>query len=882
MALNVSSAVKQKYLSDEFNGDYQITIGSRTYTGSNVQQGSIEIVESLCSGENFDLSAVEMSEISFTLINFTENISDLQGKTLSMVQKVAGEDVPLGTGFTIVEATYSGEYLVDVKAYDKLDAFNKEVTDWWNNTVTFPITHRDLLISLCTYCGVSYDIPATYCNSTLSIVKAIDSDTITGLDVLGWLQEVAASFYRINRYGVLVPRTIDYEVGLVPQIGLYPADDLYPEDFSADPSNFDHEYTVPEIVSDMEIADYNTARIDKLQISGTIDDIGVIVGTGKNCYKIVSNALLFGLETATLESAATNIFSEITNIRYRPFTAKLKGLPYLETGDFIKLTTLKGIEVYAPILKRTISGSGLAYDSLECRGSEKRIELTATNKDLKTLKQRTHEIINTVDELSSTVTAIDTEINGTNGIAATVTAHSTAIQQNAQAISLKVSTYYQGTAPTNPTTGDLWVDTANNDKIKRWNGTAWVDVVDGNTIVSLINLDSSGVQISGAKVNIDTTTLNLTFGSGQSTVTIQSTANLDGVLFTGNGKVEFETKGEFKAKNLDSSGNEANRVWLVNDSSESSAELYNYWNNIRGNSVDLTADGSLNKLWIVNNRPGANINANNHYMGAESTVYVNRLYNYKFNSLSSTGGTIVANNLQLESAAEQNYAGLRNYSSGGLLANYVSAISNWGSTPYNGVYVYNKDASGTNMNFVQLYHSPNSNWNRLLFQNNYIGGSTANWIQTSCANQVSDFQFYNYHYNGNLANTFYMTTTSNSGGLELTNRKSDGSVRTGIYMRSNGAFEIFTNTGGNSSINIPGTGESGTGNLNIRANNDLVLYCGGSLCIDGSKYGTGGGLPSGVSPTTNDNVCLRNWNNTQNCTLYFYKGLFLGYSLANV
>lgn len=454
MALNVSEAVKNKYLSDEFNGDYKIVIGGVTYTGRNVRQGSVEIVESLCSGDNFDLSAVEKGEISFTLINFTEDIKNIQGKTLSMVQTVAGVDVPIGTDYVVQEASFTDEYLVDVKAYDGLTAFDRDITNWWNNTVTFPITHRNLLIALCTYCGVSHNIPSSYCNSALQIIKAIDNAGMTGLDLLGWLQEVAGCFYRINRYGTLVSKRIDIVDGLLPRLSLYPANSLNPSPSKSYSGNaIEQEYTVPQIVSDLEMADYLTEKIDKLQVKGTVNDIGAIVGTGTNCYVIESNPLLFALTAANLEQAATNIFNVLKNVSYRPFQAMLKGLPYLETGDLIQLTSLKGVVSVAPIMKRTMTGSGLAYDMLECRGEQKRAQKTATNKKLNVLNQKTHELINTVEEMSSTITEITTEVSAldddVSGLQTTVTQHTTQIAQNSEAIVLRATkTEAQGYADT--------------------------------------------------------------------------------------------------------------------------------------------------------------------------------------------------------------------------------------------------------------------------------------------------------------------------------------------------------------------------------------------------------------------------------------------------
>ena len=42
----------------------------------------------------------------------------------------------------------------------------------------------------------------------------------------------------------------------------------------------------------------------------------------------------------------------------------------------------------------------------------------------------------------------------------------------------KIVTFFQETTPTAAAIGDLWVDTANSNKLKRWNGTSWVEVSD--------------------------------------------------------------------------------------------------------------------------------------------------------------------------------------------------------------------------------------------------------------------------------------------------------------------------------------------------------------------------------------------------------------------
>ena len=862
--LNVSEAVKQRYLSDEFNGDYKLTIGNASYTGRNIQQGSLEITESLCSGENIDFSSVEMGQISLTLINFTEGIKDLQGKKLNLVQTVAGEDVPIATEYTVVNAKNSGEYLMEIVANDGLYAFQRDVTDWWNKEVKFPITHRNLLISLCNYCGVQYSIPGTYCNSTLSIKKSIDSDSITALEVLGWLQEVAGCFYRMNRYNVLTARTVTVK-RLRPSVGLQPRTGLYPGTINQEwVDEQSVKYTVPQIVSDLEVPDYEVAGIDKLQISGTINDVGVTAGEGTNCYKIVSNPLLFSFSTDELGTIARRIYNVLKGIKYRPFTAKLKGLPYVETGDLVQVTTLKGLVVLCPLLKRTMSGAGLAYDKFECKGNEKREQVTTkTGRNLRVLNQRTHEIINTIDEMSSRITSISTEVDANT---TKIEEQSTLIQQTAKEVNLQATRITTINGIVESHTAQIQVN-ANNIALK-----VSTSEYNADTIVNMINVDTSGVQIKASKLDLE-------FGSAASKVTIKATTANDGVLFDGTGKVEFNTKGEFRVKNLDTNGNQANRILATNSSSESSAEIYNYWDNVRANDIDLSGSNTENNIWIVNSRIGEDKNANNIRLYSTSTAHTATLHNFKLTGtdpvqansvrleaidgsnklclwnycVTNTSGTYLSNLVSLESIVNgsvvTNTATIANYRGAGVRANEISMtatpdgtnqtrIENFNTNrasantlimdatnyPYMRFVNYQKDNpySGTKYVASSIYLKQTSNINSFDFYNNRksatsglevaSGNHLAMYTDTSSSGSV--FRVDNYHWNGNLGNQMDMASYNSSSSFSLRNYNSSGVARSWLTMSGDGTLELGGNTGGTSRLTL-----NSNGNLDLVGRN---------------------------------------------------------------
>ena len=346
-------------------------------------------------------------------------------------------------------------------------------------------------------------------------------------------------------------------------------------------------------------------------------------------------------------------------------------------------------------------------------------------------------------------------------------------------------------------------------------GTLNADFIGSGTITA-INIVGSNIEGS-----------NIVFGNSPNTTELRTNDAKTGALFDGNGVMQFNTKGEFLAKNIDSNSYVANQMRmrsnvLLNNVDTNQISFLNKRNDVVANEFYANATDASYDFWFYNNRPGVAKNANNHYMGATSSSYINRLYNYKFNSLTSSDGVITANNLYLASYATSNYAALRNYGESGNLANYVSFDSNYSSSPYNAAYLYNNDASASSMNFIRLYHVPNSNWNSILLRNNWISGSLANWIQLSNAGTTSDFQFYNYDSRGYSANRILMNSTESANAITITNYQRSGTdvINSKFMMNDNMLFECQNRT----TFNFIGNGKQFAV---INANNGICLAADG-------------------------------------------------------
>lgn len=442
--LEVSEAVKEAYINGNAKTEIFLTVTTtdnvvHEYNARNILSGSVSIVESLCSAETFDISRVEKNQLTFTLFNITEGIKGLQGASVVAKQRITlpdenetAVDIPLGT-YTVVEAMNDGDYLYKCTCYDtttlNLDGL---IDDWWKG-LTFPITLRNLVVSMFDYLGCPYDIPAEFNNYDYS-VPAMNAvfEGVTGAEILGYIQEIVGGYFKANRFGVITLRVpVPTASGLYPHIGLYPHTGLYPRrsssGFGVDGEVGIGDWNYPQIVGDLQIGDYDVKRVTKVQIRGTEDDIGIIAGSGTNTYVIQGNPLLFNLTDETGRAIAENILSAVGQVAYKPFSGKFMSQPYIEVGDMAKIMTLEQKEGVSPIFQRTLSGARLAFDTFQCLGLEEREQVSSVNRKMTTINQRTHEVINTVDELKSTVTQVEN----------TVETHSTQISQNANAITLQ-------------------------------------------------------------------------------------------------------------------------------------------------------------------------------------------------------------------------------------------------------------------------------------------------------------------------------------------------------------------------------------------------------------------------------------------------------------
>jgi hypothetical protein len=346
-----------------------------------VVDDSFELTESIIIDDDIRFGACRASQIKFKLANVQE---ELKGREFTISQLI-GDDhiIPLGK-FKVESAKLEDDLIFkEVIAYDKLKDTDVDVSEWYNGL--FPIgdetyTLKQFRSSLLAYLGVE-EVDQTLPNDDMTVTKTIEPTQISGRTVLEATVELNGAFGHINRQGefvrIVLPKLIDST----------------PEEITKD------------IYMTVKFEEYEVKPVDKLQVRSEEDDIGAIYGEGINTYVIQGNFLLYGKAAEELQTIAENVSVNIFGRAYRPYTAVSIGLPYLEVGDTVELTTEDTVVSY--ILQRTLTGIQALKDEFEAPGSEEREQNFGVNNEIIQLQGKFAKIKKDVDGIVQTVGDIE-------------------------------------------------------------------------------------------------------------------------------------------------------------------------------------------------------------------------------------------------------------------------------------------------------------------------------------------------------------------------------------------------------------------------------------------------------------------------------------------
>lgn len=379
-----------------------------TIATDQILDDSFELDEAICTDSDLRFGACESSQLKLTLADVEADLKDMK---FTLTQVLDGiHEVQLGE--FIVKSCEKQDDLrfKDIVAYDKIKNTDVDVADWYNALDFTDMTLLKFRSSLLTYLGIEEDLSKLpLVNDGMTIKKTIEPKQISGRVILEACEEINGCFGHINRQGKFTHVVLEPTYGLYPSVTLLPINSLYPLS--------DGEYDARDITKmdaslyeSVKFEEYTIKEIDKLQIRTEEDDIGTIVGTGTNTYIIEGNFLVYGKTAEELEEIATNVFGNIKNRYYVPFTSSNIGLPFIEVGDSVAFDDRSKITGY--VLNRKLSGIQALRDIYEAKGNKQIEQNYGVNKEIITLNGKTTRIIKSVEEVKVTVSDLDTKLTG--------------------------------------------------------------------------------------------------------------------------------------------------------------------------------------------------------------------------------------------------------------------------------------------------------------------------------------------------------------------------------------------------------------------------------------------------------------------------------------
>lgn len=309
--------------------------------------GSLSFTEVTQPGEEFTIGGTVASDVSFTILNKPEyeNIKFI-GATVFVniglqIQEGADEKweyVPLGR-FNIDDVNRQRN-TIQIKAIDNMINLDKPYS---LSKLSYPATLYQIYVNICNVA----DIPVGTTNFPNKdyVVKIRPDDDLTLRDVLGYVAELAGCFAKCNRHGALELRWYE-QTDII----------LGPENrFNFKPSD------------------------DVIQIKGimaTVDGTTYLAGSEDYAIDLTENPLLQG----DYENVLPNIFDNVKDTVFIPYTSDWQGNPAIQAGDIItqidrdgkEYNTLVTKSVYKYRGKSILEAKGLPERSRGYKGSTNR------------------------------------------------------------------------------------------------------------------------------------------------------------------------------------------------------------------------------------------------------------------------------------------------------------------------------------------------------------------------------------------------------------------------------------------------------------------------------------------------------------------------------
>ena len=434
--ITVSQAVMDEFLSPaQKNLRLRFSDGT-VLNNADIYTETMNLEQAICTEEQLRFGAVNSACFKVQIKGTAKRYKGLNVTPYIFTQSGG---VTLGE-FTIVndELSDNREYR-SLTAYDALnEVFEKDLSTWYTR-LNLPMSLRNFRNSLFSTLGISQEA-VTLPNDAMVVERTVSTTdaVLSGKKVLESICEINGCFGAMV-YSTTANRSVFRYVTIKDDDSLYPRNNLYPSD-----TLYPHQGDVL-IASENDILqgglvyqEFSSLPIRRVQLKNTAHDVGATYPniTSGNAYQIIDNFLLYGKNDTQLTTAAQNFFNQVKNITYIPSKATMRGRPWHEVGDLV-VVGIKRTSVTFPILRRTLSGITALKDEYEAKGRENyTYSINSVKRQIEQARQKTLEIITTVDELRTTMTERVTNLDGK------IETYRSTFQQTAQQIQSTVDAHY--------------------------------------------------------------------------------------------------------------------------------------------------------------------------------------------------------------------------------------------------------------------------------------------------------------------------------------------------------------------------------------------------------------------------------------------------------
>lgn len=376
---------------------------------------SCEFTEEVNCSTNLAVGDATASELSVEILA-TDTIQQDEVLTYYIIED--GVETKIGV-FNAEKPTVATRTSMRFSAYDNIVKTEKVFSGWLReNQSLFPMTLLALVQYACTHCGVTLatiDFP----HADLS-VNAFYADDLTCRQILTWAASIAGRFIRANIDGglefawyadasnvyVQPSKNVSSDAITVTDDGQgnlsILSDDITVIDDGEGNVTLESNNLVmlanetgvsiaayaalPYRQGSLNYENYTTDLIERVQINHSEDDVGVIypAEADGNCFTISENMILGMLESETVSLIASDLYTQLKDITYVPFSVTVPRTIQVRAGDIINLTDSNGNTFASYVMKVSVTPSGTSltstgdksYGSTAAVSSEKYSNLT--------------------------------------------------------------------------------------------------------------------------------------------------------------------------------------------------------------------------------------------------------------------------------------------------------------------------------------------------------------------------------------------------------------------------------------------------------------------------------------------------------------------------